>query len=147
MWHALLVTNLISFCYICQSFPWIASLNICTRCLVPWESSGSKCARSLPWNNKSVLYLHILLIKKWKCVQNSLQLISGLSNLNNSLSFPSCGRGHMPEWYTKSFGHLCAAEVVKIRDSFCNQNTETKDTKSRWLLRQSNRVHHLGVWF
>ncbi|XP_053434312.1 rho GTPase-activating protein 7 isoform X2 [Nycticebus coucang] len=40
-------------------------------------------------------------------------------------------RGHMPEWYTKSFGHLCAAEVVKIRDSFTNQNTETKDTKSR----------------
>uniref|UniRef100_G3UCC6 Rho GTPase-activating protein 7 n=1 Tax=Loxodonta africana TaxID=9785 RepID=G3UCC6_LOXAF len=40
-------------------------------------------------------------------------------------------RGHMPEWYTKSFGHLCAAEVVKIRDSFSSQNTETKDTKSR----------------
>ncbi|XP_060039251.1 rho GTPase-activating protein 7 isoform X3 [Erinaceus europaeus] len=40
-------------------------------------------------------------------------------------------RGHMPEWYTKSFGHLCAAEVVKIRDSFSNQNTETKDTRSR----------------
>ncbi|XP_012881832.1 PREDICTED: rho GTPase-activating protein 7 isoform X1 [Dipodomys ordii] len=40
-------------------------------------------------------------------------------------------RGHMPEWYTKSFGHLCAAEVVKIRDSFSNPNTDTKDTKSR----------------
>uniref|UniRef100_A0A8C6S055 START domain-containing protein n=1 Tax=Nannospalax galili TaxID=1026970 RepID=A0A8C6S055_NANGA len=40
-------------------------------------------------------------------------------------------RGHMPEWYTKSFGHLCETEVAKIRDSFCNQNTETKDTKSR----------------
>ncbi|XP_055969831.1 rho GTPase-activating protein 7 isoform X1 [Sorex fumeus] len=40
-------------------------------------------------------------------------------------------RGHMPEWYTKSFGHLCAAEVVKIRDSFSNQNSETKDPKSR----------------
>lgn len=40
-------------------------------------------------------------------------------------------RGHMPEWYTKSFGHLCAAEVVKIRDSFCHQNAESKDTKSR----------------
>ncbi|XP_006974025.2 rho GTPase-activating protein 7 isoform X2 [Peromyscus maniculatus bairdii] len=40
-------------------------------------------------------------------------------------------RGHMPEWYTKSFGHLCAAEVVKIRDSFSHQNTEPKDTKSR----------------
>ncbi|XP_028382174.1 rho GTPase-activating protein 7 isoform X1 [Phyllostomus discolor] len=40
-------------------------------------------------------------------------------------------RGHMPEWYTKSFGHLCAAEVVKIRDSFCTQNTDTKDSKSR----------------
>ncbi|GAB1293105.1 Rho GTPase-activating protein 7 [Apodemus speciosus] len=39
--------------------------------------------------------------------------------------------GHMPEWYSKSFGHLCAAEVVKIRDSFSNQNTETKDTRSR----------------
>lgn len=40
-------------------------------------------------------------------------------------------RGHMPEWYTKSFGHLCAAEVVKIRDSFCHQHAESKDTKSR----------------
>ncbi|XP_063090651.1 rho GTPase-activating protein 7 isoform X3 [Cavia porcellus] len=40
-------------------------------------------------------------------------------------------RGHMPEWYTKSFGHLCAAEVVKIRDSFSNQSSETKDSKSR----------------
>ncbi|XP_052018015.1 LOW QUALITY PROTEIN: rho GTPase-activating protein 7-like [Apodemus sylvaticus] len=40
-------------------------------------------------------------------------------------------RGHMPEWYSKSFGHLCAAEVVKIRDSFSNQNTEPKDTRSR----------------
>ncbi|XP_045142555.1 rho GTPase-activating protein 7 isoform X2 [Echinops telfairi] len=40
-------------------------------------------------------------------------------------------RGHMPEWYTKSFGHLCAAEVVKIRDSFSHQNTETKDTRAR----------------
>uniref|UniRef100_A0A5F9D1K9 Rho GTPase-activating protein 7 n=1 Tax=Oryctolagus cuniculus TaxID=9986 RepID=A0A5F9D1K9_RABIT len=40
-------------------------------------------------------------------------------------------RGHMPEWYTKSFGHLCAAEVVKIRDSFSNQSTDYKDGKSR----------------
>ncbi|XP_038255217.1 rho GTPase-activating protein 7 isoform X1 [Dermochelys coriacea] len=35
-------------------------------------------------------------------------------------------RGHMPEWYTKSFGHLCASEVAKIRDSFSN-----KEVKSR----------------
>ncbi|XP_067386751.1 rho GTPase-activating protein 7 isoform X1 [Emydura macquarii macquarii] len=35
-------------------------------------------------------------------------------------------RGHMPEWYTKSFGHLCASEVAKIRDSFIN-----KEVKSR----------------
>ncbi|XP_004592737.2 rho GTPase-activating protein 7 isoform X2 [Ochotona princeps] len=41
-------------------------------------------------------------------------------------------RGHMPEWYTKSFGHLCAAEVVKIRDSFSDQNADNnKDSKSR----------------
>ncbi|KAM4900461.1 rho GTPase-activating protein 7 isoform 3-T4 [Sylvia borin] len=40
-------------------------------------------------------------------------------------------RGHMPDWYTKSFGHLCASEVVKIRDSFSQQNPESKEVKSR----------------
>ncbi|XP_060134798.1 rho GTPase-activating protein 7 isoform X2 [Zootoca vivipara] len=40
-------------------------------------------------------------------------------------------RGHKPDWYTKAFGHLCAAEVIKIRDSFSNQNLETKEAKSR----------------
>ncbi|XP_041435420.1 rho GTPase-activating protein 7 isoform X2 [Xenopus laevis] len=40
-------------------------------------------------------------------------------------------RGHMPEWYNKVFGHLCAAEVVRIRDSFVNQQSESKDGKSR----------------
>ncbi|KYO46035.1 hypothetical protein Y1Q_0021618 [Alligator mississippiensis] len=38
-------------------------------------------------------------------------------------------RGHMPEWYTKSFGHLCASEIVKIRDTFV-QNLETKEVYS-----------------
>ncbi|XP_006879647.1 PREDICTED: stAR-related lipid transfer protein 13 [Elephantulus edwardii] len=27
-------------------------------------------------------------------------------------------RGHSPEWYNKGFGHLCTAEVAKIRNSF-----------------------------
>ncbi|KAJ8410944.1 hypothetical protein AAFF_G00179790 [Aldrovandia affinis] len=27
-------------------------------------------------------------------------------------------RGRFPEWYNKTFGHVCAAEVVRIRDSF-----------------------------
>uniref|UniRef100_A0A8C5M0Q3 Rho GTPase-activating protein 7 n=1 Tax=Leptobrachium leishanense TaxID=445787 RepID=A0A8C5M0Q3_9ANUR len=40
-------------------------------------------------------------------------------------------RGHMPEWYNKVFGQLCAAEVVRIRDSFFNPSTEGKDGKSR----------------
>ncbi|XP_038625170.1 rho GTPase-activating protein 7 isoform X1 [Tachyglossus aculeatus] len=40
-------------------------------------------------------------------------------------------RGHMPEWYTKAFGHLCAAEVVKIRDSFGPRHLEAKDAKAR----------------
>ncbi|XP_053921255.1 rho GTPase-activating protein 7 isoform X1 [Cuculus canorus] len=40
-------------------------------------------------------------------------------------------RGHMPDWYTKSFGHLCASEVVKIRDSFSHQSLENKEVKSR----------------
>ncbi|XP_010218866.1 PREDICTED: rho GTPase-activating protein 7 isoform X1 [Tinamus guttatus] len=40
-------------------------------------------------------------------------------------------RGHMPDWYTKSFGHLCASEVVKIRDSFSHQSLDSKEAKSR----------------
>ncbi|XP_075422106.1 rho GTPase-activating protein 7 isoform X1 [Ascaphus truei] len=40
-------------------------------------------------------------------------------------------RGHMPEWYNKVFGQLCAVEVVKIRDSFINQQQGSKDGKSR----------------
>ncbi|XP_054239248.1 rho GTPase-activating protein 7 isoform X1 [Indicator indicator] len=40
-------------------------------------------------------------------------------------------RGHTPDWYTKSFGHLCASEVVKIRDSFSHQSPEGKEVKSR----------------
>ncbi|XP_053314702.1 rho GTPase-activating protein 7 isoform X1 [Spea bombifrons] len=40
-------------------------------------------------------------------------------------------RGHMPEWYSKVFGHLCAAEVVRIRDSFIGQQPQGKDGKSR----------------
>ncbi|XP_068960945.1 rho GTPase-activating protein 7 [Petaurus breviceps papuanus] len=40
-------------------------------------------------------------------------------------------RGHMPEWYTKAFGHLCVAEVVKIRDSFSRPSLDPKDGKSR----------------
>ncbi|KAJ6668599.1 hypothetical protein lerEdw1_012081 [Lerista edwardsae] len=40
-------------------------------------------------------------------------------------------RGHKPDWYTKAFGNLCAAEVVKIRDSFSDQNLDTKEAKSR----------------
>ncbi|KAG8014785.1 Rho GTPase-activating protein 7, partial [Nibea albiflora] len=27
-------------------------------------------------------------------------------------------RGRFPEWYNKLYGHLCAAEVARIRDSF-----------------------------
>ncbi|KAM4051289.1 rho GTPase-activating protein 7 isoform 2-T2 [Anomaloglossus baeobatrachus] len=40
-------------------------------------------------------------------------------------------RGHMPEWYNKVFGQLCAAEVVRIRDSFTNSQTESNNGKSR----------------
>ncbi|XP_072262299.1 rho GTPase-activating protein 7 isoform X2 [Pyxicephalus adspersus] len=40
-------------------------------------------------------------------------------------------RGHMPEWYNKVFGQLCAAEVVRIRDSFINPQPESNNGKSR----------------
>ncbi|XP_040274742.1 rho GTPase-activating protein 7 isoform X1 [Bufo bufo] len=40
-------------------------------------------------------------------------------------------RGHMPEWYHKVFGQLCAAEIVRIRDSFTNPQSESNNGKSR----------------
>ncbi|XP_075716136.1 rho GTPase-activating protein 7 [Rhinoderma darwinii] len=40
-------------------------------------------------------------------------------------------RGHMPEWYNKVFGKLCAAEIVRIRDSFTNPQSESNNGKSR----------------
>ncbi|XP_072920703.1 rho GTPase-activating protein 7 isoform X1 [Hemitrygon akajei] len=38
-------------------------------------------------------------------------------------------RGRMPEWYNKVFGHLCAAEVVRIRDSFIIHGSGSQETK------------------
>ncbi|XP_053559909.1 rho GTPase-activating protein 7 [Bombina bombina] len=40
-------------------------------------------------------------------------------------------RGHMPEWYNKVFGQLCAADIVRIRDSFIYQPSESKVGNSR----------------
>ncbi|XP_068134709.1 rho GTPase-activating protein 7 isoform X2 [Hyperolius riggenbachi] len=40
-------------------------------------------------------------------------------------------RGHMPEWYNKVFGQLCAAEVVRIKDSFQSPQPESNNGKSR----------------
>ncbi|KAM9329234.1 rho GTPase-activating protein 7 [Gastrophryne carolinensis] len=40
-------------------------------------------------------------------------------------------RGHMPEWYNKVYGHLCAAEIVRIRDSFIDAQPESNNGKSR----------------
>ncbi|XP_029066234.1 stAR-related lipid transfer protein 13 isoform X5 [Monodon monoceros] len=38
-------------------------------------------------------------------------------------------RGHSPEWYNKGFGHLCAAEVARIRNSFQPLIAEGPETK------------------
>ncbi|KAM6177933.1 stAR-related lipid transfer protein 13 isoform 2-T2 [Rhynchocyon petersi] len=38
-------------------------------------------------------------------------------------------RGHSPEWYNKGFGHLCTAEVAKIRNSFQPLIAEGPETK------------------
>ncbi|KAM4859838.1 stAR-related lipid transfer protein 13 isoform 1-T1 [Thomomys bottae] len=38
-------------------------------------------------------------------------------------------KGHSPEWYSKGFGHLCAAEVAKIRNSFQPLIAEGPETK------------------
>ncbi|KAL2096598.1 hypothetical protein ACEWY4_008746 [Coilia grayii] len=38
-------------------------------------------------------------------------------------------KGRTPEWYNKAFGHLCAAEAARIRNSFQPISTEGPETK------------------
>uniref|UniRef100_A0AAZ3SDW3 StAR-related lipid transfer protein 13 n=1 Tax=Oncorhynchus tshawytscha TaxID=74940 RepID=A0AAZ3SDW3_ONCTS len=38
-------------------------------------------------------------------------------------------KGRSPEWYNKAFGHLCAAEAARIRNSFQPISTEGPETK------------------
>lgn len=38
-------------------------------------------------------------------------------------------RGRTPDWYNKAFGHLCAAEAARIRNSFQPLITEGPETK------------------
>ncbi|XP_062997625.1 stAR-related lipid transfer protein 8 [Elgaria multicarinata webbii] len=38
-------------------------------------------------------------------------------------------RGRSPDWYSKVFGHLCAMELARIRDSFPMLNTGGPETK------------------
>lgn len=38
-------------------------------------------------------------------------------------------KGRTPEWYNKAYGHLCAAEVARIRNSFQPISTEGPETK------------------
>ncbi|XP_023681927.2 stAR-related lipid transfer protein 13 isoform X2 [Paramormyrops kingsleyae] len=38
-------------------------------------------------------------------------------------------KGRTPDWYNKAFGHLCAAEVARIRNSFQPLATEGPETK------------------
>nr|XP_006134275.1 stAR-related lipid transfer protein 13 isoform X2 [Pelodiscus sinensis] len=38
-------------------------------------------------------------------------------------------KGHSPEWYNKVFGHLCAAEVARVRNSFQPLIAEGPETK------------------
>ncbi|XP_067220767.1 stAR-related lipid transfer protein 13 isoform X2 [Chanodichthys erythropterus] len=38
-------------------------------------------------------------------------------------------KGRSPEWYNKAFGHLCAAEAARIRNSFQPIQTEGPETK------------------
>lgn len=40
------------------------------------------------------------------------------SRLTPCLCLSLCHRGRFPEWYNKQYGHIAAAEVARIRDSF-----------------------------
>ncbi|XP_043360330.1 stAR-related lipid transfer protein 13 isoform X5 [Dermochelys coriacea] len=52
---------------------------------------------------------------------------SGKSRLTNVCRIDL--KGHSPEWYNKGFGHLCAAEVARIRNSFQPLIAEGPETK------------------
>lgn len=43
--------------------------------------------------------------------------------------FCSLPRGRSPEWYNRVFGHLCAMELVRIRDSFPALSPSGPETK------------------
>lgn len=50
----------------------------------------------------------------------------------NPCLMPACfhfPRGRSPDWYHKVFGHLCAMEVAKIRDSFPALQAAGPETK------------------
>lgn len=64
------------------------------------------------------------------------QVLSSLSlegaQRKNPQLMPSCFyllRGRSPDWYNKVFGHLCAMEVAKIRDSFPTLQAAGPETK------------------
>lgn len=38
-------------------------------------------------------------------------------------------RGRSPEWYNRVFGHLCAMELARIRDSFPALSPNGPETK------------------
>lgn len=42
---------------------------------------------------------------------------------------PCVFRGRTPEWYNKAFGHLCAAEAARIRNSFQPIHADGPETK------------------
>lgn len=64
-------------------------------------------------------------------VMNSQYLIepcgSGKSRLTHICRIDL--KGHSPEWYNKGFGHLCAVEVARIRNSFHPLIAEGPETK------------------
>lgn len=43
--------------------------------------------------------------------------------------YPFDFRGRTPDWYNKAFGHLCAAEAARVRNSFQPLITEGPETK------------------
>ncbi|XP_069510399.1 rho GTPase-activating protein 7-like [Ambystoma mexicanum] len=38
-------------------------------------------------------------------------------------------RGRTTEWYSRAFGHMCATEIIRIKDSFKSLKAEMKETK------------------
>lgn len=82
-----------------------------------------------PQGSNPKLFASMLVARTQRPSWSPWQILWPVKILSHSLlDFFPC-RGHSPEWYSKCFGHLCASEVARIRNSFQPLIAEGPETK------------------